>query len=60
LSSVQVSLFYCLTVFRPERTADLRAVLTATDHNGYNAKSNPKLADAIRNLGTDLPLLPEQ
>jgi len=44
-------LFYCLTAFRPERTAAFRAPLTATDHNGYNAKSNPNLADAIRNLG---------
>jgi len=51
LPSVQVSLFYCLTAFRPERTAAFRALLTATDHNGCNAKSNPKLADAIKNLG---------
>jgi len=44
-------MFYCLTAFRPERTAAFRALLAATDHNGYNAKSNLKLADAIRNLG---------
>ena len=31
LPSVQVSLFYCLTAFRPERTAAFRAVLTATN-----------------------------
>jgi len=41
----------CLTAFRPERTAALRVLLTATDHHSYKAKSNPKLADAIRNLG---------
>jgi len=56
-SPVQVSLFYCLTAFRPERTTAFRVLLTAaecTDHNGYNARSNPKLAEAIRNLGAVL------
>ena len=37
-AKVQVSLFYCLRAFRPERSAGFRAFLTATDHFSYNAK----------------------